>query len=220
LQAGLMTPQQSGIELPMDFSDQETPFMSKLKSAENIAKMRGTSTTGVPGKPAANKMPGSPGRPKNSKDTVLRKPKLVKPVGASGEDANAMFLTNLLWTKEIAQSRISDMITPALLQHYGKASGRALSDEQAKQVEEIKFAVLCNVEPYSDVTPDIVNEILHTGAKVPEEYRRLYDALYTQVAVNNKKEPTVDEVRTIQASVYALMNFDEEYIYGKSSDNS
>jgi len=221
LQGGLLSPQQAGIDIPMDFHDQESPFELKLKSAENIAKMRGT-VTGIPGKPAATKMRGSPGRPLNSKDSGIRKPKAVKPIGATGEDldVSAAFLTNMLWTKEIAQSKIADILTPALLTHYGKSSGRALTDEQAKQVEQIKFSVLCNLEPFAEVTAEVVNDILHSGARLPEGCQQLYDSLYTQVAVNNKREPTVDEVRTIQASVYALINTNEEMFYGESSDNS
>lgn len=222
LQAGNLTPEQAGIDIPMDFADQEPPFITKLNSMEKIASMRGaTAPGGKPGKAAATPHKGSPGRPLNSKDSGARKPKAVKPIGAHGEemDSSAAFLTYMLWTKEVAQSKISDILTPALLQHYGKSSGRALSDEQAKQVEEIKFTVLANIDPFSDVTPEAVNAVLHSGAKLPAGYQNLYDALYRQVATNNQKEPTVDEVRTIQASVYALMNTDEEYFNGEDSDN-
>lgn len=212
LQGGLITPEQAGIEIPMDLMEQETPFMTKIKSSENIAKSRVTGG-GTPGKTASTKIAGSPGRPLNSKDSTQRKDKTVKPLGASELDMSAALLTNMIWTKE-AQAKISDILLPSLLNHYGKTTARALSDEQGKQVESIKFAVLCNIEPFTDVTQEVISEVLHGGASVPIEYKKMFDSLYKQVVINNNREPTIDEIRTIQASVYSLMNVDKEYFYG------
>ena len=220
LQAGLLAPQQVGIEVPMDFANQEPPFITKLKSSENIAKMRGAGT-GVPGKLGATKIPGSPGRPKNSNDKTNRKTRTAKPMGATGTvDSSAAFLTSLIWTKEMAQAKISELITPFLLKYYDKPSMRALSNEQVRQAEEVKFGVLCNLEPFVEVTSEAIYGVLHEGAHIPSSYQTLYNALYAQVTINNKHEPTMDELRTIQASVYTLMNTNEEIFYGGDSDDS
>lgn len=216
LSGGLLAPEQAGIEIPMDFQNQEAPFMTKINSSEKMAAMRG-----VPGKVGTTKLPGTPGRPVNSTDKTKRKTKVVKPRGASkGEEfeSTASFITSLLWTKECAQAQISTIVTPSLLNFYGKTTMRALSNEQAKQAEEIKFAVLANLKPYEEICVDTVNTILHRGAKLPQGYKALYDSLYTQVAVANEREPTIDEVRTIQASVYALMNTEQEIFNGEDND--
>ena len=222
LQGGLLSPAQTGIDIPIDFADQEPPFMTKIKSMEKIAEMRIPPPVpggGTPGKVGTTTQRGSPGRPLNSKDSGKRKPKVVKPIGAKGDDSTAAFLTNMLWTKEVAQTKVTELVTPALLNCYGKSSMRALSNEQAKQAEEVKFGVLCNIQPFEEITQEVVSAILHNGARIPPEYKTLYNGLYTQVTTSNQREPTVDEVRTIQASVYALMNTDEEIFYGESDDN-
>lgn len=217
LQAGLMTPEQCGIDIPIDFEDQVAPFMTKIKSAEKIAKMRvppavpGSPLKGKTGKPAISKPKGSPGRPLNSKDSGQRKQKTIKPLGAKADiDQTAAFLATGMWVEHTAQGEIAEILAPALLQHFGVNTMRSLSNEQAKQAEVIKFGVLCSIDPFTNITPEVVHAILKQGAVIPPACAKLYSNLYHSVASQNSREPTMEELRQIQAYVYVLVNTDED----------
>jgi hypothetical protein len=207
---GYIAPEQVGMadEYPEEFMDEESPFEQQLKASEKIASMRGGPT-------AQQTKKGKPGegRPKNSKDGSKRKTRTPKPVGASS--STAAYLTSMMWART-AQGEISDIVTPIILQHYDKKSLRALSSEQVKEAERVKFAVLCNTQAYHKIDKDYVRDILVNGQPVPAQYQSMYDALYGQVVAKRHEDPSVDETRMIQVTTYATLNCDEEQIYGDS----
>jgi len=213
LQRGYIAPEQTGMseEFPEEFLDMDSPFEQQLQVAEKTAAMKS-------GPPATQKKSGVPskGRPKNSKDGSKRKTRTPKPAGAS---STAAYLTSMVWARS-AQTAISDVVTPILLKHYDKKSLRALSSEQVKQAERVKFAVLCRTEPYENITADHVKTILSNGHAVPAQCQQLYDALYGKIVAAKQVEPSVDDTRMIQVTTYAALNCDEEQIYGGASDGS
>jgi len=117
-----------------------------------------------------------------------------------------------MWARA-AQHEISEVVTPVLLQHFGKKTLRGLSATQVKQAEEVKFAVLCHTTPYSIVSAASVKDILTTGQPIPAQYKQMYDALYAKVVAKRQGEPSVDDTRMIQVTTYAALNCDEEQIY-------
>jgi hypothetical protein len=210
---GYVAPEQAGLadEYPEEFMDVESPFEQQLKASEKLASMRGTGQTAQQTK----KGKSGEGRPKNSKDSSKRKARTPKPLGSSSS-ATAAYLTSMMWART-AQGEISDIITPIVLQHYDKKSMRALSAEQVKEAERVKFAVLCNTEAYHAIDKDYVRGILANGQPVPAQYQTMYDALYERVVAERHEEPSVDETRMIQVTAYATLNCDEEQIYGVNS---
>ena len=150
------------------------------------------------------------GRPKNTKDGSKRKQRTPKP--QSGASSTAAYLTSIMWART-AQAQISEIVTPIILQHYGKKSLRALSSEQFKEAERVKFAVLCNTDAYDNVTIAHVHDVLTQGHAVPAQYQSMYDALYGKVVAKRQGEPSVDDTRMIQVTAYAALNCDEEQIY-------
>ena len=206
LQRGYIAPEQTGMteDFPEEFLDVESPFEMQLKSAEKTASMKTGPTT-----QQSKTGKSGQGRPKNSKDSGKRDTRTPKPAGAS---ATAAYITSMMWARN-AQAQISEIVTPVILKHYGKKSLRALSSEQVKKVEQVKFAVLCHTPVYGNVTAESVRGILQNGRPVPAQYEQMYDALYGKVVAKSKTEPSVEETRMIQVTTYAALNCDEEQIY-------
>jgi hypothetical protein len=196
LPRGFMSPEQAGIEIPVEFEDDETPFDQQMKTMQ-IAKQQGGST------PSKGKGQPQQGRPKNSKDSGKRT-RTPKPIGAEQDTEN--FLAAMVWARQ-AQKRISDIVTPAMLEFYDKKNQRALSNAEVENVENLKFGILTNLSTFSDVTESIVSDLIDNNkVEAPVDARTLYDQLFTHMVQKMKHEPNIEEVRILQASVYSLLN--------------
>lgn len=194
LQKGYVNPEQAGLDIPIDVLDSETPFQVQMKNMQ----MKGGGG-GIPSSSPTGK--SGQGRPLNSKDTTQRSPKTVKPVGANTED----FVTHMVWAKEVALPAISNIIVPAYLNQLKKANLRALSTEQSKQLENIKFTILCSLSPFQDINEQIVYNLMSNELCLSIDAKKLYESFYSQSTINNKREPTFDEIRMIYACVYSLI---------------
>lgn len=192
LQNGLVTPGEVGIELEERKEGEKTnqEVMMELKKSQ-------VSST--------NKGEPQQGRPKNSKDTVDRKKKTVKPRGSAKAGIESIentqeFLSNLQWANA-AQYTISEIVNPAILQHYGKKNMRSLTSEEFASAEKMKFGILCGLEMFSEVNGVSIYSALSN--KVPKEARMLYNKFYDYLS--DKKELTIDECRNIQSVVKTLI---------------
>ena len=140
------------------------------------------------------------GRPKNSKDKQKRKQRDVKP----RETVNSSeFVVTSLWAHE-AQSKISDIINPAILAHYEKASLRSLTKSEVEQLEHLKLCILCGMQPFIEVTPEIVSDLLSRPISVDASTSKLLAGLKEDFLNKNGRQPNIDEVRRINVSCYAL----------------
>ena len=139
------------------------------------------------------------GRPINSRDKEKRKQKVVKPRVAADSD----FINMTLWAAE-AQRVISDILNPALLDHYGNKNLRGLTKEETVQLEDVKFSVLSNLKPYSSITPEVVRHILDEKSGVHPDVQSMINSLKNGFIDSNKKNPNIEELRQIQASAYSL----------------
>ena len=140
------------------------------------------------------------GRPKNSKDKQKRKQRAVKP----RETVNSSeFVVTSLWAHE-AQSKISDIINPAILAHYEKASLRSLTKSEVEQLEHLKLCILCGMQPFIEVTPEIVSDLLSRPISVDASTSKLLAGLKEDFLNKNGRQPNIDEVRRINVSCYAL----------------
>jgi hypothetical protein len=139
------------------------------------------------------------GRPKNSKDKQKRKQKTVEPrVSADSERINLM-----LWATQ-AQSKIAEIVHPPLLAHYGKKNLRGLTKTQMEELEYVKLSLLCNMQPYTTVDANIINDILKQNLEADASVLMALKQFNSDFVATNDRSPTIDEVRYMHISAYAL----------------
>ena len=146
-------------------------------------------------KPNTSERPDG-GRPKNSFDTQPRKQKVVKPL-TGPSSANV-----LIWATN-AQKEISELLQPALLAHYGKSNVRKLTKQEAEELELSKFVVLSNIKPFTNITENIIFDILKTKAKVDTDILIQVEQFVKGFVDKNSKTPSVDEMRQIYCLSYS-----------------
>ncbi len=188
LQSGVSTPSQVGLDLPKAKNGEKPALEMKAKAVPPGGK-----------KPAAKKKAGvsGQGRPKTSKDTKTRKTKTFKPkVKAALE----------VWTG-IAQEQIADTLNDTILEHYGRKNMRSLTAEEQVTAEEIKFGVLCQLEPFSPLDVNTISAALEKGG-IPQNVSTTYRAWANDIGNSMNRKLSVDELRKVQASVY--IHFKEE----------
>ncbi len=184
VQSGQVTPSQVGIELKEKKSGEKTPL--EIKSANDAKKAKG-----LPGK----------GRPVGKKDSKGRKKKSVK-VRTSAE-----FVDVSLWAKE-AQASISQTLMPYLLQYYGKSTARALTDKELIESEKIKFEILSQLSPFSEIKEDVVIAAIPNGGN--QDVLVVYNNLLSNYMQKSEKEPTIDYIRQLQVFAYSIFHQGED----------
>ena len=188
LQRGIVTPSEVGLDLK-DRKEGETSPQEDLRDMSN--RRFPNSDQGQP----------QQGRPKNSKDTEKRQPKEVKPrTSADLKD----FSSKSMWAKS-AQQAISEIVSPAMLDYFGKKNLRSLSAQQTDKLEYIKFSVLCFTDPYSKITAEEVLSCITETPSVPSEFRTLYSSLVSDFVSKTGSNPSIDEMRDIQVLVYSTL---------------
>ena len=83
---------------------------------------------------------------------------------------------------------------------------RGLSSSECLELERVKFKVLSNVKDGSEITESYIAQILSNKPKISKMFEDCYNALYSSHVNNVKREPTIDEMRNIQAATYAICN--------------
>ena len=111
---------------------------------------------------------------------------------------------NVLPTKDDMIKQISDIINPAILAHYEKASLRSLTKSEVEQLEHLKLCILCGMQPFIEVTPEIVSDLLSRPISVDASTSKLLAGLKEDFLNKNGRQPNIDEVRRINVSCYAL----------------
>ncbi len=130
------------------------------------------------------------GRPKNSNDKTKRKTKRFVPKSKASLD---------LWIND-AQDKITEVLNPAFLVQFEKKNMRSLTAKQAKLAEGIKFGVLMNMEPFDELTEDVIKTALNKpiSSDSEEEYAEMCAA----TAADLGRELTYDDTRHIQRHIY------------------
>ena len=138
-------------------------------------------------------VPGSPGRPKNSNDSVKRKEKMFQPkLKASAE----------IWAKG-AQEKISEITNPAMLNHYGKSSLRNLNLKEFTDLERIKFEILCNL----DIGQTIDNNAIAHAAKKPLSSIHKEFEIWISEAEEQLGKLTVEQIRDMRVSYFVYYKY-------------
>lgn len=185
VQTGVVTPSEVGLELK-----------PKKKGEQAALKMRqptGAGGTTKPGSKTSTKK--SPGRKTGTKDTTTRKKSTFKPkVKAS---------TLAVWARA-AQEAIADVLNPLLLEQANKKNMRSLSSEEMAKSEKVKFGVLCNLEPMTQIGEEVIYSSLEH--KVPEVAMTTYKEWEAQIASDMGRSLSMEERKNIQAYVYAAIH--------------
>jgi len=116
-------------------------------------------------------------------------------------------MTTMLWARD-AQYSIAEALNPLILDFYNKKNMRSLSAEETEVAERTKFAVLSKLTPFCEISPESLGSIFAEQPKLNKVYRKLSTKLTQGWIAERGKSPTVEDARSIQAIIYALMNSD------------
>ncbi len=183
LQGGSVAPSELGIEL----SPKKDGELSPNEQKSNLD--------------AKNKDVAGKGRPVNSKDSKKRKQKRVLPRNKTA----AGIIHTFSWARAV-QEKINSVINPVYLLLQNKKNMRSLSDVEFKNIENLKFGILCNINTNSPVNDDSILEMMNKPLPVPEKINVLYKTTLNNFPAKFEREPSIDETRQMQAAVYAFYN--------------
>lgn len=205
LQGGGVAPSELGIELLPKKDGEESLNDQRTKQQIKIAKAK-------PPQQSNFSPVGQSGRPSQSKDSFKRKKRQEKP------KAKADFVNRFMWANA-AQKEISTILLPAIVEGaFNKKNLRQLTDEETDIYHALNYSVLANMEPFAEINNESVYSILSGSPKIPDEI--LCSAKYLKSVFTNKndREPTVDEMKQIQSSAFALYHESEEVLEDEFSD--
>lgn len=144
---------------------------------------------------------GVNGRPGGKKDSKKRKQKVITTKRSSASN----FVDLFMWAYN-AQKQINDIVTPTLLEHsYAKPNVRSLTEAEFEELETVKFIILSNLAPFSKVDADTVLALTAT-ARPNEDIVFATKAQLMSFKTKNDRNPTIDEMRQIQASGYTIIH--------------
>ena len=181
LQSGVSSPSEVGLKLDKKKSGEK----SAMEMKEQQMKI---------GRPAGPSKTGSPGRPKNTRDTKPRKEKKFVPKNKAALE---------IWTKN-AQRQISDIVNPQIISAFQKNDLRSLTGEQFNQLERLKFEILCNL----DIGEDVSDNAIALASQSPNPSIHIdFDKWITE-ALNllDKRSFSIDEIRDLRASFFVDIN--------------
>lgn len=200
VQSGGVAPSQVGVDLPPAQPGEKTPNQISHEQNLEIGKQKGEFGVQQAKEKAKQKPIGSAGRPNKAKDSQKRKMKRPPVQTKASED----FFSTFMWGYA-AQKEISDIVTPVLLaQAYNKPNVRSLSVAEKEEVETVKFQIFSQLEPFSEITSDVILDIAQTGLTANPNVTSATKLLLGIFKQQNEREPDLNEMHQIQASGMAL----------------
>jgi hypothetical protein len=204
LQGGGVAPSEVGVKLKPRKDGEKAPIDHEKEIREQELEQQKLKTeqqkVSLQSKKMASKkkQSGVNGRPKGAGDSTKRKQKRVTPRTKAG------FIETMVWANT-AQAEINNILLPAYLEQVGKKNQRALSSHEKNMFEHVKFAVLDSLEPFEQITSERVYDLMTKAQiKVSADTKAHLTALGMQFLSTHGREPSLDEIRQIQASAYAL----------------
>jgi hypothetical protein len=187
LQLGMATPSEVGLELN-DNDGQKTYLQMKNDLDIKRAKQSPQKISPLaepPGRPGE-------GRPVNKKDSTKRKTKEFSPqTGAS-----------LILKANQLQDNINDIINPILLEFYNKKNLRSLSQEEYKELDNIKTKILFTIDPLSNNPEQVIASSLSQIDNNPKIYNKYLTFIKT-LQYNLGRDLTSEELKQSKAYYYA-----------------
>jgi hypothetical protein len=187
---GLITPSEAGVELGEREPGEKTMMEIKTDQMKFAAKQKAATDSQPKGK-------SGQGRPPGKKDTLPRKQRTLKPTKA------AEFFATRAWARQV-QTTIAEVVNPLYCESCGKDTLRKLTDEESKNLEQFKFAILCNLEPYTEFTQDVLMDKIDNPLHISPIVIELFTATLAKFTEKFNRTPTIDETRLFQAEVYSL----------------
>ncbi len=200
IQTGILSPSEAGIELDEKKSGEKRPVDFDMQMNKDK----------LAAKPTLKKKPkgkSGTGRPTGKKDGTKRKAKTVKP--RSRASVNVSMVNT--WAKD-AFNTISNAILPVYLEKLGKANARALTTEEFDNLEEIKFNVLCSLNPLMKVTENTAIAALIEDRVASDNVKKVYTNLVEHFKAEVRPELTIEDYRNLRVCAYsvsALRSFKE-----------
>jgi len=72
-------------------------------------------------------------------------------------------------------------------------------------LEYIKFCLLCDIKPYVEIDVEMVQTLLEQSSSFScAELMEARKTIVSEFVDKNSRQPTVDEMRNIQSSAYAM----------------
>ena len=184
LQSGIATPSEVGLELN-----------EKKKGEKTSLEMRQNLRPPQSAKDSTESLPCEPqqGRPKLSRDTQKRKTREFKPqTGAK--------IT--VWANK-AQDKINEIINPVMLDFFNKKNLRSLSNEESRELETIKTAILFNLQPFCTINSE---KILACFEDLNFKFIDEYSVWLKGISSKFDDKLTVDDQKNAKASFYYLIH--------------
>lgn len=183
LERGWYAPEHVGLEKEEGSEEEKSPNDQRMqaekeKQATNPAQ-KDNGSSGGPG-----------GRPRGAKDKTKRKTPAFSPKIKAALD---------IWAED-AQNKIDAILKTAILHAYSKKSYRELTSEECSNFELLKFGVLSNIKPLSDIKEDIITSSLSKSMKL--ELKEIYDELYKQTLEALGKKISLSGLRSVQRKAY------------------
>ena len=106
-----------------------------------------------------------------------------------------------------AQFAIAEMLNDGFLSTFNKKNMRSLTSKEQAQSEQLKFQVLCGLEPLGAVSEEIVYNILF--AQPTDEYKyavSICNSWTKDISKQIGRKLTLDELHKIQSNIYVYIN--------------
>jgi hypothetical protein len=184
LQTGIVTPSEIGLDLEPKKKGQKNSL--ELRQAFKPTQLVKDSPESLPGEPQK-------GRPKLSKDSQPRKQKDFAPqTGAK----------LLLWSAQ-AQEQINEIINPIMLEFFNKKNLRSLSNEQTKELDNLKNGLFFDLQPFCTISKDqLLNNLHNINHQMINEYSVWLRQLSSVVG----KDLTVEDQKQAKSAFYNFIN--------------
>lgn len=183
MQSGTVAPSEVGINLKPRKDGEQTPMDKQHESSMKVAEMKEKYKPKLSG-----------GRPKNANDKKKRKTKKVTPRSSA---------FNIFVWAESTQDKLAEILNPAALEKYGKKNMRSLTKAEVLQVEDMKFIILSNLEPYSTISQEIVYNVLEKSPKHNSDILREFTNIKAMFEEYYDKTPTIEDCREMFSTAYA-----------------
>ena len=141
------------------------------------------------------------GRPTGSKDSS-RKKKVVKPQRMV---KSSEFIDMAKWAIE-AQETINSLMNPYIL---AQQKDKQLSASELNNFEILKFWVLSNLNPYTEIEKSRVYNLVSQGSGPTNDFVSEYNSTINQFILDNQRLPKDQDLVNIRAILFTKHNFGE-----------
>lgn len=192
LQQGTISPTEAGVKKqPKAKGDKSLlDVQTEQENKQLDAQKKAAEQQAVQPLKAKPKGKSGQGRPIGVKDTQKRKTRTPK--------AQAVISTQM-WARS-TMKKIAEVTTPLYVKRCKKSNMRGLTTAQANIFENLKFNVLCNLEPLSDTNPETITALWENNPATNEEVFAYFTALVDSLP----ETPGVEDVRELQISAYSI----------------